>query len=444
MTKSVCVQLPKAPDIRSLTTSNTDKNTGSFAARTTQGISSQAFTLSGSKGGHGNVRIVNRAMDVVPEESGQALRFNYWNIIILAKNKVKKMVGRGCFGKVFRAVQVPWKFTIGVKGGKKMSRFYMVKDNDNILYSFFKSNERKYLKEVGEFCYSPWYRRNRLVMHDKGANLKMLFDLDKIERDSSPPTRQDMPGHLKRSITRQSLEYLQKIHDKGILHSDIKPENITINSRGEVSLIDYGAAVKRNGKGQFKASILTPLYAAPERLDWGIATEKLDIWSLGITLAEMELGHVPIVVKERRERLSPSEQLVLKLRPELKDLFVEFEFDSSAYDMLINQIKQKPGISEDCRNVLLACLEVDPDKRPSARELLTYPYLRQQKLDEMGHMELHIAHQNAFKALVEAEKAIEKKGKRSSDAEMKKLSTDLAQCQQRVQKIQGMIRKENG
>lgn len=464
MTKTGYVQLPQAPGTRLSKTSSTDKNQGTFAARTAQGISNPAFTPSGSSCDHGNVRIVHRAVDVVPEESGHVLPFNYRKIKILVKDKVKKLVGQGGFGKVFRAVQVPPKATVDANGSKKLSRFYMVKDNDSILYCLLKSNEKKCLKKVGDFGYSPWYKRNRLVMHDKGPNLEMLFDLDKKEYDLFPTERQVIPEPLKCSIARQLFQSLQKIHDKGILHSDIKPQNITIDSKGKVSLIDYGIAVKRNRKGQFKPISLTPQFAGPETFGKETATEKTDIWALGITLAEMELGKKVITVKKKQKTLSAYDRIVLKQKPELEELFTEFEFDSSAYARLINKIKQEPGISEDCRNVLLACLELDPDKRPSAEQLLTYPYLRQKKLDEMGQMELHIAHQDAFNALVEAEKAIEKKskhsphklqilnlcwaaikkkGKHSSDAEMKKLSADLAHCQEKVREIQGLIRKEN-
>ena len=438
MIRTGYVRLPPAPDTP--TTSSTDHNRGTFAART-QGISNPAFTPSGSH--EGNVRIVHRAVDVVPEESGHVLPFNYRKIKILIKNKIKKLVGQGGFGKVFRAVQVPSKATEDAKGGKKMSRFYMVKDSDSLFYSLFKSKERKCLKKVGEFVFSPWYRRNRLVMHDKGANLEMLFDLDKRECKPFGPVRQDIPGYLKYSIARQVLQSLQKIHDKGILHSDIKPQNIVINNKGEVSLIDYGVAVKRNKKGQFKPISLTPRYAGPETFGKKTATEKTDIWALGITLAEMELGYAPIVVQVKPNKLSAYKRMLIKQKPELMPLFVEFELDSSAYDRLINQIKRKPGISEDYRNLLLACLELDPDKRLSAKQLLTFPCLHQKKLHEMGHMELHIAHQNAFKALVEAEKAIEKQGRHSSDAEMQKLNADLARCQKKVQTIQGLIRKKD-
>ncbi|WP_257263433.1 protein kinase [Endozoicomonas sp. ONNA2] len=432
------VQPQQLRDTSSLTTDNSNEKQGTFAARTAQGIANPAFTPSGSSWDHGNVSIVHRAVDVVPEESGHVLPFNYRKIKILVKNTVKKkLVGQGCFGKVFRAVQVPPKGA----GSKKMSRFYVVKDNDSLLCSFA-TNEKKCLKAMGEFIYSPWYRRNRLVMHDKGANLEMLFDLFKREDLLLPATRKGIPGHMKCSIARQLFQSLQKVHEKGILHSDIKPQNITINSKGEVSLIDYGIAVKRNRKGQFKLLTRSPDYSAPETFDMETATEKADIWSLGLTLAEMELGYRHSIIKEKPLKLTAYERILVKLKPDLKKAFVKYELDTSAYNKLIIQIKRRPGISEDWRNVLLGCLQLDPDKRPSAGQLLTYPYLRQQKLDEMGHMDLYIAHQNAFKALVEAEKAIEKKGKCNSDAEMKKLTDDLAQCQGKVQKIQSLIREK--
>ena len=86
------------------------------------------------------------------------------------------------------------------------------------------------------------------------------------------------------------------IHQHGILHRDIKSQNVKLNSGGEVKLLDFGIAKdssNQHGLTQTGGVIGTPHYLAPEQLDGRPASPQTDIWALGVLLYEMLTGDLP-------------------------------------------------------------------------------------------------------------------------------------------------------
>ncbi|EKM79536.1 hypothetical protein AGABI1DRAFT_114072 [Agaricus bisporus var. burnettii JB137-S8] len=88
----------------------------------------------------------------------------------------------------------------------------------------------------------------------------------------------------------EGLTYLYDVHR--IIHRDIKPSNILCNSQGEIKICDFGVS------GELINSIAdtfvgTSTYMSPERIQGAQYTVKSDVWSLGISLIELALGHFP-------------------------------------------------------------------------------------------------------------------------------------------------------
>ena len=91
------------------------------------------------------------------------------------------------------------------------------------------------------------------------------------------------------------VEAIAYIHSKGVVHRDIKSNNIKISSNGEVKLLDFGIA-KSEASQQLTATgsvIGTLQYLSPEQLMGGVADARSDIWALGVLLYEMAVGRVP-------------------------------------------------------------------------------------------------------------------------------------------------------
>ncbi len=159
----------------------------------------------------------------------------------------------------------------------------------------------------------------------------------------------------------QILRGLQHAHDKGIVHRDIKPQNIMLLEDGTVKIMDFGIArFPRDEKINFKKTVGSVYYISPEQASGGITDFKSDIYSVGIMMYEMLTGILPFegktpeVVAEKQINEYPTSPL--KLNPSLPQGLVEIIFKAikknpeeryqSATEMLrdVDEFKQDPSI----------------------------------------------------------------------------------------------------
>jgi serine/threonine protein kinase len=159
----------------------------------------------------------------------------------------------------------------------------------------------------------------------------------------------------------QIAEALEEAHTKGIVHRDIKAENIMVNSKNQVKVMDFGLAKLKGSLKLTKTSstIGTLAYMAPEQIQSEEVDARSDIFSFGIVLYEMLTGHLPFrgeheaammysIVNEEPEPLqhhvpdAPSELLHILDRALEKDREDRYQ---SAHDMLIDlrRLKKDSG-----------------------------------------------------------------------------------------------------
>ncbi|EOA22642.1 hypothetical protein CARUB_v10003312mg [Capsella rubella] len=152
--------------------------------------------------------------------------------------------------------------------------------------------------------------------------------------------------------TKQILDGLKYIHEKGFIHRDIKCANILVDSIGAIKLADFGLA-KVSKLNDMKSCNVTPFWMAPEVINpksndgYG---SPADIWSLGCTVLEMCTGQIPYF------NLQPVEAHIKIKKGMLPDI--------------------PDTLSLDARDFIITCLKVAPEERPTAAELLNHQFVR--------------------------------------------------------------------
>jgi serine/threonine protein kinase len=112
----------------------------------------------------------------------------------------------------------------------------------------------------------------------------------------------------------QLLEALRAAHAAGVLHRDVKPDNVLLAEDGRAVLTDFGIATTEDEAPVTRTGILvgTPAFMAPERAAGGQARPASDLWSLGVTLYMAVEGHSPF----HRENALATLGAVLHAEPE--------------------------------------------------------------------------------------------------------------------------------
>jgi len=158
-------------------------------------------------------------------------------------------------------------------------------------------------------------------------------------------------------IMRQGFSALKYLHENSICHRDIKPENFLLykeKNPDNIKLIDFGLAKKLSENEIMNNPNGTAYYIAPEVLK-GEYSMKCDIWSMGVVLYIMMCGRPPFKGKTNPDIINS----VLK---------GEYNFDYPSFE----------SASEDVKDFITQCLEMDVDKRMSAAEAYDHPWIQKQ------------------------------------------------------------------
>jgi len=160
---------------------------------------------------------------------------------------------------------------------------------------------------------------------------------------------------------KELINALKYLHDRNIIHRDLKLGNIFLNEKSELKLGDFGFSIKlKQGEENIRdIPCGTPDYMAPEIIE-GNHSKKSDIWALGIIMYKLLFGKFPFVIK--KESLKRD---VEKLK-----------------NMEINDKQDNIKISEITFDLIRQLLEFDFKKRPSLDSILKHDFFRAEEDNE--------------------------------------------------------------
>ncbi|KAK3334003.1 kinase-like domain-containing protein [Cercophora scortea] len=308
-------------------------------------------------GSGGSLQEVNQALGEDGEDADEELQSflsgESWDDSQWMKGA---LIGQGSFGSVYLAlhaitgellavkqVEAPSPASNSQNDSRKKSMIEALKREISLLRDLRHPNIVQYLG-----CGSSSEYLNIFLEYVPGGSVQTMLN-----------SYGALPEPLVRSFVRQILNGLSYLHNRDIIHRDIKGANILVDNKGTIKISDFGISKKleatnilngaNNNKNRpsLQGSVF---WMAPEVVKQTSYTRKADIWSLGCLVVEMMTGTHPF--------------------PDCTQLQAIFKIGGS---------KAAPTIpdhaSDEAKQFLAQTFEIDHNKRPSADDLMMCPFL---------------------------------------------------------------------
>lgn len=258
-----------------------------------------------------------------------------------ARYRIESLLGKGGMGAVYKAYDLDLERMVALK----LVRSELIENPESI---------QRFKQEL--LLASRISHRNVLRIHDLGdvdgaKFISMAYvegeDLkQRLRREKTLPVEEAL------KIAGQLCRALEAAHREGVVHRDLKPQNILLDRQGHAFVSDFGLAKSLEASAAHMTRtgelLGTPLYMSPEQVEGVSIDHRSDIYSLGLILYEMVTGELPFggdsLVQVMFQRVSQPPASPRQLRPELP---------------------------EHVTRIILRCLEKDPGRRyQSAREVV--------------------------------------------------------------------------
>jgi serine/threonine-protein kinase len=245
--------------------------------------------------------------------------------------EVKEMLGVGGMGMVFKAVDSELNEVIAIKTLKQD-----ILSKDTSALDRFKSEIRLARKishrnvvrtyDFGEFS-GVYYITMEYV---EGKSLKELIS-----------TRGRLPVAATLTVAKQLCRALEVAHEQGIIHRDIKPQNMVVEPDGVLKVMDFGIArlaKRQSGMTQQGVVVGTPEYMAPEQLMGDTIDVRADIYAAGCVIYECLTGGTPLTAENQITLIAK----VLDEMP-IPPRVVNHEVPQALSDLVMRTLSKKPA-----------------------------------------------------------------------------------------------------
>ena len=254
----------------------------------------------------------------------------------------KKKIGKGTFSNVYKGIDTINQQEVAIK---KINRNGLDKYSKYIdrEISLMKNLDHKNIIKLYDVLYSSEKEKEKnihlILEYCPNGDLSKFIDIGGVSEE------------IAKKFLKQISDGLKYLQENNIYHRDLKPHNILIDENNILKITDFGFAKDISSNDISETFCGSPLYMAPEILNYQKYTDQADLWSVGVILYQLLTGKTPFEGKSLSDLVKNMKEEEIRI-PNYIDLTTE------------------------CKNILFFLLQKNPQKRLSWSNFHNHPWFK--------------------------------------------------------------------